>query len=103
MDATVSARIPVAVKERGNAILKEIGATPSQLINAAYDYLLANHELPKSDGAPATRKAHRVLTKAQIEEIDQILDAMYLGPLPEGKAYEQLREEAWEDRYARFA
>lgn len=104
MDTTVSARIPVAVKERGGEILKELGATPSQLINAAYQYLLANHELPgtkEAHGIP--QNIHRTPTKEQMEEINQALDAMYLGPLPQGKTYEDLRDEAWEERYARSA
>ena len=35
MDAIVSARVPIALKERGNGILHDIGSTPTQLINAA--------------------------------------------------------------------
>ena len=47
MDAIVSARVPIALKERGNGILHDIGSTPTQLINAAYQFVLAEHELPK--------------------------------------------------------
>ena len=41
MDAIVSARVPIALKERGNDVLREIGATPTQLINAAYEFILS--------------------------------------------------------------
>ena len=57
MDNTlVSARIPKAKKEASAGILQRIGATASDLINSAYDYLLANGELPqtqKSEHAPS--------------------------------------------------
>ena len=54
MDAIVTARVPIAVKEQGNAVLREIGSTPTELINAAYRYVLATHELPMEEA-----KLHR--------------------------------------------
>ena len=44
MDAIVTARVPVAVKEQVGSILRDIGSTPSQLVNAAYEYVLAEHK-----------------------------------------------------------
>lgn len=47
MDNTlVSARLSRAKKERGCGVLAEIGATTSDLINRAFDYVIANGELP---------------------------------------------------------
>ena len=44
--AVVNARIPLAKKEAANSLLEAIGATPSELINSAYDYLLKFGKLP---------------------------------------------------------
>ncbi len=47
MESTlVSARVPVAKKESGARILASIGATTSDLINNAFDYVLSRKELP---------------------------------------------------------
>jgi antitoxin component of RelBE/YafQ-DinJ toxin-antitoxin module len=46
MDAIVTARVPVGVKEEANAILKQIGATTTDLVRAAFDFLLQERKLP---------------------------------------------------------
>lgn len=47
MDTTlVSARLSRAKKERAGSILESIGATASDLINSAYDYVIETHQLP---------------------------------------------------------
>lgn len=48
----VNARVPRAKKEASMSILEAMGATTSELINSAYDYLLENKELP------AAKKKH---------------------------------------------
>ena len=47
----VSARIPVAKKEAGAGLLRSLGSTPSELVNRAYDYLIACGELPSVPAA----------------------------------------------------
>lgn len=47
MDAIVTARVPLEVKEQVNIILKEIDSSPTKLINAAYEYVLRYHDLPR--------------------------------------------------------
>lgn len=47
MDSVVTARVPVEIKNQGNAALRRIGATPTRLINAAYEYVLATGKLPE--------------------------------------------------------
>ncbi len=55
MDSTlVSARVPRAKKEAGKAVLDDLGATVSDLINGAFDHLLEKKELPGSH-----RPSHR--------------------------------------------
>ncbi|MEG0376062.1 MAG: type II toxin-antitoxin system RelB/DinJ family antitoxin, partial [Raoultibacter sp.] len=48
MDAIVTARVPVEIKEQANGVLKNIGATPTELVNAAYQYVLECEALPKA-------------------------------------------------------
>ena len=40
MDEIVTSRVPSEVRRQGSAILKKIGATQTQLVNSAYDYLI---------------------------------------------------------------
>ena len=47
MDAMVTARVPVEVKERVGSILREMGSSPTELVNAAYDYVLKYGKLPR--------------------------------------------------------
>lgn len=42
----VTARVPVEVKERVGSILREMGSSPTELVNAAYDYVLKYGKLP---------------------------------------------------------
>jgi antitoxin component of RelBE/YafQ-DinJ toxin-antitoxin module len=46
MDAMVSARVPRELRDQANDILAELGYSPTQLINAAYHYLLDAGALP---------------------------------------------------------
>ncbi len=57
-DALVSSRISKAKKEAGVAALEAMGATMSDLINDAVDYVIANGKMPTSS-AGASRKAKR--------------------------------------------
>ena len=104
MDAIVSARVPIALKERGNGILHDIGSTPTQLINAAYQFILAEHELPKPhDPLEGMRGAKRELTDEQKEKVRRSLKAMYVGPSATNESFARQLNAARDERYARFA
>lgn len=103
MDAIVSARIPVAVKERGNAALRELGATPSQLINAAYEYVLAERKLPRVHDPLVKNACNRTLTPQQCEKIRASLAAMYVGPSADNRSFREQLAEARDERYAHLA
>ena len=45
-EAVTSARLPREIKQQGDAILRSIGSSPTELVNAAYRYVIATHELP---------------------------------------------------------
>ena len=47
----VSSRIPRAKKEAGVAVLDSLGATTSDLINSAFDYLIEHRALPAAQKA----------------------------------------------------
>ena len=54
-DTMVSARVPRAKKETVAALLAAMGSSASELINSAYDYVLAENALPRARAdAPAT-------------------------------------------------
>ena len=104
MDATVSARVPVAVKEQGNSVLRSIGATPSQLINAAYEFVLSERELPRPhDDFEALRGVRRTLSPQQREKIQKSLRAMYVGPSDSDVIFADRLSAARDERYADFA
>lgn len=67
MHAMVTARVPVEIRDQVNVQLREMGSSPTELVNAAYDYVLRTGELPDvhRDGAPL----HIALTDAQINEL----------------------------------
>ena len=52
-NSLVSARVSVAKREAARGPLAALGATTSDLINSAFDYLLATKELPRPQDAAA--------------------------------------------------
>ena len=46
MDSIVTARIPVEVKNQVSEILESLGSNTTQLINAAFEYVLVTGKLP---------------------------------------------------------
>ena len=44
--AIANARVPLAKKEASRGVLQSLGATTSDLINGAYDYLLSTGRIP---------------------------------------------------------
>lgn len=55
MDAMVTARMPQGKKDAGNAVLKGMGLTPSQVINELYDELIAGNGIPFGSCAEVKR------------------------------------------------
>mgnify|MGYP001092759146 CR=1 FL=1 len=47
MSKMVSARIPDALFDQGSAQLEDLGVTPSELIKAAYEYVVKERALPQ--------------------------------------------------------
>lgn len=54
MSKMVSARIPDAVYDQALDQLQRLGATPTELIKCAFDYLLQNNSLPSAQPKDAS-------------------------------------------------
>lgn len=67
MHAMVTARVPVEIRDQVNAKLRAIGSSPTELVNAAYDYVLATGELP--DARSGDEPLHITLTDEQANEL----------------------------------
>lgn len=54
MHAMVTARVPQEIRDQVNAQLRAIGSSPTELVNAAYDFVLKTGKLPDAaiDEAP---------------------------------------------------
>ncbi|MDO4443330.1 MAG: type II toxin-antitoxin system RelB/DinJ family antitoxin [Slackia sp.] len=76
MDAMVTARIPVEVKNQTAQVLRSIGATPTQLINAAYAYVLETGALPSvptREENVASASASPIVKSLSAEQRDALL------------------------------
>ena len=89
METAISnARVPLAKKEASEPILRELGATTTDLINSAYDFLISEHRLPTAPPA-ATTAARRSDFK---EFVDRSTISVNWGA-DEAKSYKQLLAE----------
>lgn len=95
--ALVNARVPRAKKEAGASILKSVGATTSELINSAYDYLLEHKELPTANVAQARNRASFVDFAAE-----STLDINW-GKHPEAFDYKRFMSEQRRNDYESLA
>ena len=62
MHAMVTARVPLEIRDQVNAKLRSIGSSPTELVNAAYDY-----ELPDAQRGESPLRI--TLTDAQANEL----------------------------------
>ncbi|WP_251158695.1 hypothetical protein [Caniella muris] len=76
--ATISARVPDEVRRQGLSRLRAQGATVSDLVNAAFDYLIQTGELPGRPSKVQGRRGPlgaRALSPAQADELRRSLEA----------------------------
>ena len=99
-DSIVTARVPSEIKEQGNAVLKSIGSSPTELVNSAYEYVLAEGKLPKprSDVAPQrivlSDEQKRILRERREKIVCKVPESYW-----QGKSYKELLEEAIKEKY----
>lgn len=105
-DSIVTARVPTAIKEQGNAVLKKIGSTPTELVNSAYEYVLKNKELPKVAPKLANLSGQRrVLSDEQKQKLRERHKKMYRIPDDywQGKTDKELIAQARRSKYESLA
>lgn len=100
MDPVVTARVPENVRARGVEVLREIGSNTSELVNSAFAYVIKEQKLPKArtDMNPGVR----TLSAEQMHELEAFIQDVRV-PTPanwESKPFDQLFDEAMEERYA---
>lgn len=105
MDAIVTARVPSGIKEQGRIALEKIGATPTDLVNAAYRYVLEEGKLPQTQ-EPAFRNATkpRKLSATQKRKLArQLKETTFAVPASfwKDRTDRELLEQALEEKYAR--
>ena len=103
-DAIVTARVPVEIKRQGNAVLKKIGSTPTELVNAAYRYVLEREELP----VEARELKPRVIRltdeqKQTLRDRNERATCVVPESFWQGKSYKDLLEEAMREKYEALA
>ena len=98
MDAMVTARVPVEIKEQVTALLKENGSSPTELVNSAYEYYLEYRELPKKNLLKAGR---RKLSKEQKKKLAELLAATTVADtsLLDGRSLQEVIAEKRRDGY----
>ena len=67
LHARGAARVPVEIRGAGQAKRRSIGSSPTELVNAAYDYVLATGELPDAQRGESPLRI--TLTDAQANEL----------------------------------
>ena len=106
MDAMVSARVPVEIKKRGDSKLREIGSSATELVNAAYDYVIKCGKLP---GVEERRGGGELQMKVLSgEEARSFMSAWNKQGVIEARGYDSSNfkdalDQARDDYHARFA
>ena len=95
MSTMTTARIPDELYDQGIQRLESLGMGTTDLIRAAFKYLIATGNIPE----PANAKAAHALNKQQKQEFASKLAASRLTiALPENWDYkEELAQGKWED------
>ena len=80
MDSIVTARIPVEVKNQVSEVLESLGSNTTQLINAAFEYVLVTGKLPDArEGTALESSAKR--SSRQLSEKDKEQLASLFGKI----------------------
>lgn len=99
-DSMVTARVPKGIKEQGDAILREIGASPTKLVNSAYDFVIAHRRLPSGNqDASQLKPGVRKLSAAQKKQLRSRAGKLVVGRIQSEDSFRDLLNEAKNERY----
>jgi antitoxin component of RelBE/YafQ-DinJ toxin-antitoxin module len=77
MEDMVTARVPREIRRQGNMVLQRIGATPTQLVNNAYEYVIRHGKLPRASEREKERA--QTITPEEREALRDFLVATQLS------------------------
>lgn len=107
MNSTVTARVPTEIKQQVDRRLKDLGHTTTDLINAAYEYVLRENALPRASQVPAQPKETVVKTLSGDDARNFVRRwkgrAVLKATDYDGTNFQEILDQAREDRHARFA
>ena len=69
MDSIVTARVPVEVKNQVSEVLESLGSNTTQLINAAFEYVLVTGKLPDAREESSAKGSSRQLSEKDKEQL----------------------------------
>lgn len=73
LDSTVSARVPREIRSQGDAALKRIDSSVTDLVNAAFEYVIKTGSLPAANTKQLTAKQkERKFTVEQRAAFDKL-------------------------------
>lgn len=104
MDPVVTARVPEGIRSRGVDVLREIGSTKSELVNAAFNYVIQEKEFPRPTSEVRADDGLRKLDSSQMAELRSFMSCVNV-PVSgqwESTPFEELLDKAAEARYADF-
>lgn len=78
MSKMVSARVPDALFEQGSLQLEALGSNATELVRAAFEYVLKNKALPTTEPI-ASKQKQRKLTAEQRKQLQSALRACTLN------------------------
>lgn len=102
MDPIVTARVPAGIRDRGTSILHEIGSNTTELINAAFNYVIQTKELPKPMKQIDSADDKRKLSESQRDDLESFMRAVNVHTPAnwEKESFETLLDKAMGERYA---
>jgi addiction module RelB/DinJ family antitoxin len=103
MNTMVTARVPQEIKNQGDLILKNMGASVTELINAAYEYVIKTSSLPSAPKQIGSK--NRTITHEMFEALKSDYENMSIDCASSlgSASYKELKSAMWEDRNARFS
>lgn len=77
MDSIVTARIPVEIKNQVSEVLESLGSNTTQLINAAFEYVLVTGRLPDAHESASLESSAKGSSRQLSEKDKQQLASLF--------------------------